>query len=101
MPVTVATSTGERLWEDGRLLRGADRPVRQVGPRQYMVAGTKAIWYVNLDLDVPCECPDAQYRHTNVGMCLHECAARLQEREPLLVTALGALLERRALRLVR
>lgn len=95
MPVTVARRTGERLFEDGRLLRGSQRPVRPVGPRQFMVAGTKNIWYVNLEIDVPCECPDAQFRHTKTGMCLHEIACRLQEREPLLVAALGALLARR------
>lgn len=96
MPVTVARTTGEVLFEDGRLLRGAERPVRKVGPRQYAVAGTRTIWFVNLDLDVPCECPDAQYRHTRVGVCLHEASARLQEGEPLLLEALQRLLARRA-----
>lgn len=94
-PVTVARDTGERLFESGRLLRAAERPIRKVGPGRYVVAGTKAPWFVDLNVDPPCACEDSYYRGRKVGMCVHTLACRLQEREPALVAALGALLARR------
>lgn len=77
-------------YEPGRLRRAAARAVKQLGPHQYRVAGNHAThWDVNLDLDTPCDCPDAQFHGRG---CLHELCARLQDRDPKLVMALGEIL---------
>lgn len=74
-------------YEPGRLRRGALRAVKKLGPHQYRVAGNHSPHYdVNLDLDTPCDCPDAQYHGRG---CLHELAARLHDGDMKLVMALG------------
>jgi hypothetical protein len=80
--------------EPGRLRRGADRAVKKIGAAQYVVQGTREPWIVDLESDVPCTCPDAQYR-TTVGPCLHLWAALLQQRVPAAVQALAMLHEQR------
>lgn len=83
--------------EPGRLMRGCALPVRRVGPGRYVVAGTRAPWYVDVTVDPPCDCEDAFYRGVErVGPCKHEIAARLQEREPMLMWSLELMLEQRA-----
>lgn len=80
----------EEAVESGRLRRAATRAIKKIGPGQYVVQGTvERCWYVDLSLDYPCQCPDAQYRGAR---CLHTIAAQLQEREPGVVLALGELL---------
>lgn len=77
-------------YEPGRLRRAATRAVKQLGPRQFRVRGShEAYWDVNLDLDTPCDCPDAQYHGRG---CLHELSARLASGDMKLVLALGEML---------
>lgn len=84
-------------YEPGRLRRAAVRVVVKFGPHQYRVAGNHApYWDVNLELDTPCDCPDAQFHGRG---CLHELAARLHDGDAKLMQALGDMLlaaERRA-----
>ena len=77
-------------YEPGRLRRGAARAVKKVGPRQYRVRGNhEPYWDVNLDLDTPCCCPDAQFHGRG---CLHELAARLHDGDAALIMGLGQML---------
>jgi hypothetical protein len=76
-----------RGYDLGRLMRGATRPIKRLGPMQFVVKGNEQPkYYVNLDLDTPCECTDAQMHGRP---CLHEIAARLQNGDTGLVAALG------------
>lgn len=76
-----------KSYERGRLMRGATRPVKRLGPMQFRVKGNHAaFWDVNLELDVPCQCPDAEYHGRP---CLHEISARLQNGDAGLIQALG------------
>jgi hypothetical protein len=77
-------------YEPGRLRRAAVRAVEKLGPHQYRVRGTHApCWDVNLDLDTPCDCPDAFFHGRG---CLHELAARLHDGDAALIQALGNML---------
>jgi hypothetical protein len=77
-------------YEPGRLRRAATRAVRRLGPHQFRVAGTHQRGYdVNLDLDTPCDCMDAQFHGRG---CLHELAARLHDGDSKLIMALGQML---------
>lgn len=74
-------------YDRGRLMRGATRPVKRLGPMQFRVKGNDQPYYdVNLELDTPCDCVDAQMHGRP---CLHEIAARLQNGDLGLVQALG------------
>lgn len=80
--------TGE--YDPNRLRRGAARAVRKLGPHQYRVRGNHEPYYdVNLDLDTPCTCPDAQFHGRG---CLHELAARLHDGDARLIMSLGEML---------
>lgn len=84
----MANYNGE--YDPGRLRRGAARAVRRLGPHQFRVRGThQSHWDVNLDLDTPCDCPDAQFHGRG---CLHELAARLHDGDAKLIMALGEML---------
>lgn len=77
-------------YDPGRLRRGATRAVKKVGPRQYMVAGNEQrVYAVNLELDTPCTCRDAEFHGRG---CLHELAARLHDGDMKLIQALGDML---------
>lgn len=77
-------------YEPGRLRRGAARAVRRLGPHQFRVRGTHESYYdVNLDLDTPCMCKDAEFHGRG---CLHELAARLHDGDAKLIQALGDML---------
>jgi hypothetical protein len=77
-------------YEPGRLRRASTRAVKKLGPRQYRVRGNhEPFWDVNLDLDTPCTCPDAEFHGRG---CLHELAARLHDGDMALVQALGDML---------
>lgn len=77
-------------YDPARLRRGATRAVRKVGPRQYRVQGQHRPYYdVNLELDTPCDCDDAQFHGRG---CLHELAARLHDGDAALIQALGDML---------
>lgn len=77
-------------YDPARLRRGAARAVKKLGPHQYRVRGNHSPHYdVNLDLDTPCDCPDAQYHGRG---CLHELAARLHDGDGKLIQALGDML---------
>lgn len=68
-------------------MRGATRPVVRMGPMQFRVKGNHQKWYyINLELDTPCECMDSFYHGRP---CLHEISARLQIGDPGLIAALG------------
>lgn len=95
MAVGVAGPARTPVYEIGRLSRGAALPVRQVGPGRYVVAGSRAPWFVDVTVDPPCDCPDLYYRGSAVGYCKHAIAALLQEREPMLMQALEVVLEQR------
>ena len=83
----------ELSYDPGRLWRGGHRPIRPLGPMQYEVAGNdEPSYFVNLELDTPCDCRDAQIRGRP---CLHELAARLQMGEEGLVLAFGEMLAAR------
>lgn len=70
-----------------RLFRGYQRAIRRIGPRTYLVRGNDEPRYVvNLNDEWPCTCADAYWHGRG---CLHELAARLQEREPGVMLALG------------
>jgi hypothetical protein len=77
-------------YEPGRLRRAAVLAVKQMGPKEYAVAGQEEpVYFVNLNIDVPCTCMDATMHGRG---CKHELAARLQTGEPALVMALGQML---------
>lgn len=77
-------------YDPGRLRRGAARAVRRLGPHQFRVQGTHQRGYdVNLDLDTPCTCKDAEFHGRG---CLHELAARLHDGDAKLIMALGQML---------
>lgn len=77
-------------YDPGRLRRAATRAVKKLGPRQYRVRGNhEPYWDVNLDLDTPCTCPDAEFHGRG---CLHELASRLHDGDMALVQALGDML---------
>ena len=77
----------EEGYEMGRLMRGATRAIERLGPAHFRVAGTEQpFYYVNLEIDTPCDCMDAQ-KHGRP--CLHEIAARLQNGDRGLIDALG------------
>ena len=84
-------SATTRGYDPRRLQRAFGLACRKLGEHQYAVAGNEEpFYYVNLDLDVPCTCADAQYRgHT---MCKHELSARLHDGDHKLILALGELL---------
>lgn len=74
-------------YETGRLIRGSTRPVKRLGPMHFVVKGNQQPrYYVNLELDTPCDCTDAQMHGRP---CLHEIAARLQNHDEGLRDALG------------
>lgn len=80
----------EGEYDPGRLRRAASRAVKRVGPNQFMVAGTEQrVYAVNLDLDTPCDCKDAEYHGRG---CLHELAARLHNGDGKLIQSLGDIL---------
>jgi hypothetical protein len=77
-------------YEPGRLRRGAARAVKKLGPHQYAVAGTEErVYHVNLELDTPCTCKDAEFHGRG---CLHELAARLHDGDADLIMGLGQML---------
>lgn len=78
--------------EPARLMRGAVLPIRRVGPAQYVVAGSRAPWFVDLNTDPPCSCEDLYFKGERIGHCKHIWAARLQERDPVAVNALALML---------
>lgn len=81
-----------RAYCPNRLRRAATRAAVRLGPNQFRVRGTKArYWDVNLDLDTPCDCPDAQYRGRG---CLHELKARMLNGDEGLLMELGMMLLR-------
>jgi len=80
----------ERAYDPARLKRGSVRGVEKLGPHQYRVEGRHEKYYdVNLELDTPCDCKDAQIRGRN---CLHELAARLHDGDGPLIQSLGEML---------
>lgn len=84
--------TKERAFDPDRLRRGALRAVEKLGAHQYRVEGRHERFYdVNLDLDVPCTCKDAEFHGRG---CLHELAARLHDGDGPLIQSLGDLLLR-------
>lgn len=77
-------------YDPARLRRGAARAVKRLGPHQFRVRGNHSPHYdVNLELDTPCDCPDAQFHGRG---CLHELAARLHDGDARLIMALGQML---------
>jgi hypothetical protein len=77
-------------YDPARLRRGAARAVKRLGPHQFRVAGSHApYWDVNLELDTPCTCPDAEFHGRG---CLHELAARLHDGDAALIMGLGEML---------
>lgn len=80
-----------------RLGKAATRPSVQLGPNQFRVKGNERPYYdVNLDLDVPCDCNDAQFHGRG---CLHELRARLHRGDLTLLQTLGETLLARENRL--
>lgn len=72
--------------------RGIQRGVERLGPNQFRVEGRHEKWYdVNLDLDTPCDCMDAQMRGRG---CLHELVSRLHAGDTKLIQSLGDMLLR-------
>jgi len=88
--------TTQSVIEPGRLMRAAQLGIRHVGARRYVVAGSDAPWMVDLDVDPPCYCPDAEYRPQYQGKCKHTLAALLQEHDPPTLWAYATILESRA-----
>lgn len=80
--------------EPGRLRRGAELAIRQLGQGEYAVQGSKSIRYVNLNIDTPCDCEDTQYR-AHKGPCKHVLACQLQERDYSTMKNLDELLKHR------
>lgn len=77
-------------YEPGRLRRAAVLAVKKLGPNQYRVRGQDEPFYdVNLDLDTPCTCKDAEFHGRG---CKHELAARLHNGDSALIMALGMML---------
>ena len=77
-------------YDPARLRRAAARACLQLGPNQFRVEGRHEKHYdVNLDLDTPCDCYDAQFHGRG---CLHELRARLQRGDGTLMQALGDML---------
>jgi|SRR5581483_8370021 len=77
-------------YDPARLRRASVRACVQLGPNQFRVEGRHEKWYdVNMDLDTPCDCLDAQ--HHGRG-CLHELRAMLQRGDQALLIALGTML---------
>lgn len=80
----------EQGYEPGRLRRAAVLAVRKLGPHQYRVRGQDEPYYdVNLDLDTPCSCKDAEFHGRG---CKHELSARLHDGDSALIMALGMML---------
>lgn len=78
------------MYDPARLRRAAVRPSVRLGPNQFRVKGNVEKYYdVNLDLDVPCTCYDAEYHGRG---CLHELRARLHRGDVELLQALGDML---------
>lgn len=84
-------------YDPARLQRGSQLAVRQLGPGEFAVQGSRGVRYVNLNSDLPCDCEDADYR-ANRGPCKHVCAARLASGDMALIQALGEQLLRREAR---
>jgi len=79
-------------YDPARLRRASVRACIQLGPNQFRVEGRHEKYYdVNLDLDTPCDCKDAQNHGTG---CLHELRARLQRGDESLLLGLGEMLLR-------
>ena len=77
-------------YEPGRLRRAAQLAVRRLGPMQFRVRGQDEPHYdVNLDLDVPCCCKDAEFHGRG---CKHELSARMANGDMGLIQALGEML---------
>lgn len=82
--------TRESAFDAERLKKAAQRAVVRLGPNQFRVEGSHQLSYdVNLDLDWPCDCADAQFHGRG---CLHELAARLHAGDGRLIMALGHML---------
>src|SRR4051812_29586860 len=80
----------ERAFSPDRLRRGIQRAVVKLGPNQFRVEGRHETHYdVNLDLDTPCDCADAQFHGRG---CLHELCARLHAGDAKLIQSLGEML---------
>jgi hypothetical protein len=80
----------ERAFDPNRLRRGLQRGVVRLGPNQFRIEGRHETHYdVNLDLDVPCVCKDAEYHGRG---CKHELLARLHNGDAALIQSLGDLL---------
>lgn len=82
--------TRERAFDPARLRRGIQRGVLRLGPMQFRVQGSHQRYYdVDLNVDPPCYCADAQYRGRG---CLHELVARLHAGDAQLIQSLGEML---------
>jgi hypothetical protein len=80
----------ERAFDPNRLRRGLQRGVVRLGPNQFRIEGRHETHYdVNLDLDVPCVCKDAEYHGRG---CKHELLARLHNGDAALIQSLGDML---------
>ncbi len=87
---TALIARRERAFDPARLRRGIQRGVERLGPMQFRVEGRHQRFYdVNLELDTPCDCADAQYHGRG---CLHELAARLHAGDAKLIQSLGDML---------
>jgi hypothetical protein len=77
-------------YDPARLRRASVRDCVQLGQNQFRVEGRHEKYYdVNLDLDTPCDCKDAEMHGRG---CLHELRARLQRGDQTLLLGLGMML---------
>jgi hypothetical protein len=67
-----------------------DGGVKQIGPRQYRVAGNEQPYYdVDLDGDPPCYCEDQDWSGRRIrNNCKHTLAARIVAQEPSVIPSL-------------
>lgn len=93
------SSTGERAYSPDRLRRAwhlvRSGRVKQVGPRQFRVAGNVEPEYaVDLDEDPPCYCRDMEHRGGRIRQnCKHVLACRLALLDGGLLDVIAASLE--------
>lgn len=96
-PEEAATRREERrrAIEPGRLSRmlGLKCDRLPTGPGQYAVSSSVPgkVYYVDINRDIPCDCPDAQYRDFR---CKHQLLVALHECDPKMMQAVNDLLAR-------
>lgn len=76
--------------DPARLRRASLLAVERLGPMQFRVRGQAEAFYdVNMELDVPCTCKDAEFHGRG---CKHELIARMLNGDLPLLNMLGEML---------